>query len=75
MQAWPGGAAMPLIPFSSWDSWQLWRDKRGRLSALRIATLALLLFPLAKALFDARRDRCTARGRSTTSSTAPVSGR
>jgi sulfoxide reductase heme-binding subunit YedZ len=34
-------------------SWQLWRDKRGRLSALRIATLALLLFPLAKALYDA----------------------
>jgi sulfoxide reductase heme-binding subunit YedZ len=34
-------------------SWQLWRDKRGRLSALRIATLTLLLMPLAKALFDA----------------------
>jgi sulfoxide reductase heme-binding subunit YedZ len=34
-------------------SWQLWRDKRGRLSWLRTATLALLLFPLAKALFDA----------------------
>ncbi len=44
---------MQLIPFSSWNSWQLWRDKRGRLSALRIATLALLLFPLAKALIDA----------------------
>jgi len=29
--------------------WQLWRDKRGRLSWLRIAALALLLFPLAKA--------------------------
>ena len=35
------------------DSWQLWRDKRGRLSVLRIATLALLLLPLAKALYDA----------------------
>jgi sulfoxide reductase heme-binding subunit YedZ len=35
------------------SSWQLWRDKRGRLSALRIAALALLLFPLAKALYDA----------------------
>lgn len=34
-------------------SWQLWRDRRGRLSGLRIATLTLLLFPLAKALFDA----------------------
>ena len=34
-------------------SWQIWRDRRGRLSALRIGTLALLLLPLAKALFDA----------------------
>ena len=34
-------------------SWQLWRDRRGRLSAVRIAALALLLFPLAKALVDA----------------------
>ncbi len=34
-------------------SWQLWRDRRGNLSALRIAALLLLLFPLAKALFDA----------------------
>ena len=34
-------------------SWQLWRDKRGRLSWLRIAVLALLLFPLAKAMVDA----------------------
>jgi sulfoxide reductase heme-binding subunit YedZ len=33
--------------------WQIWRDRRGRLSPLRIATLILLLFPLAKALFDA----------------------
>ena len=34
--------------------WQLWRDRRGRPSALRIAALALLLFPLAKAGFDAQ---------------------
>ncbi len=34
-------------------SWQLWRDRRGRLSLLRIATLILLLLPLAKALFEA----------------------
>jgi len=33
--------------------WQIWRDRRGRLSPLRIATLTMLLFPLAKALFDA----------------------
>jgi methionine sulfoxide reductase heme-binding subunit len=34
-------------------SWQLWRDRRGRLSALRIAALALLLLPLTKGLFEA----------------------
>lgn len=34
-------------------SWVLWRDRRGRLSALRIVTLAVLLLPLAKAAFDA----------------------
>jgi methionine sulfoxide reductase heme-binding subunit len=33
-------------------AWQLWRDRRGRLSALRIAALALLLFPLAKSVVD-----------------------
>ncbi|HEX5210499.1 MAG TPA: ferric reductase-like transmembrane domain-containing protein [Pseudolabrys sp.] len=35
-------------------AWQLWRDKRGRVSPLRAGALALLLFPLAKALFDAQ---------------------
>jgi sulfoxide reductase heme-binding subunit YedZ len=35
-------------------SWQLWRDRRGRLSPLRIGMLALLLFPIAKALVDAQ---------------------
>jgi sulfoxide reductase heme-binding subunit YedZ len=35
------------------QSWQIWRDRRGRLSPLRLAALALLLFPLAKASFDA----------------------
>lgn len=34
-------------------SWQLWRDRRGHLSAPRLATLALLLFPLAKAALQA----------------------
>jgi sulfoxide reductase heme-binding subunit YedZ len=33
--------------------WEIWRDRRGRVSALRIATLALLLFPAAKALVEA----------------------
>jgi sulfoxide reductase heme-binding subunit YedZ len=32
--------------------WQLWCDRRGRLSWLRVAALALLLFPLAKAAAD-----------------------
>lgn len=34
-------------------SYELWRDRRGRLSPLRIVALALLLFPVAKALVDA----------------------
>jgi sulfoxide reductase heme-binding subunit YedZ len=33
--------------------WQIWRDRRGRLSPLRVATLVLLLLPVAKALIDA----------------------
>ncbi|HZD92103.1 MAG TPA: protein-methionine-sulfoxide reductase heme-binding subunit MsrQ [Pseudolabrys sp.] len=43
-------AGRSLVPFS----WQLWRDKRGRLSALRVACLLLLLLPLLKAIFDAQ---------------------
>lgn len=35
------------------SDWVLWRDRRGRISALRIVALALLLLPLAKALIDA----------------------
>lgn len=34
-------------------SWQIWLDRRGRLSALRLAAIALLLLPVAKALIDA----------------------
>jgi sulfoxide reductase heme-binding subunit YedZ len=34
-------------------SWQLWRDRRGRLSVLRLATLAFLLTPLSKAVIEA----------------------
>jgi sulfoxide reductase heme-binding subunit YedZ len=34
-------------------SWQIWRDRRGYLSALRVATLALLLMPLVKAVVEA----------------------
>jgi sulfoxide reductase heme-binding subunit YedZ len=33
--------------------WQVWRDRRGRVSPLRVATLTLLLLPVAKALYDA----------------------
>src|SRR5215468_6222759 len=40
--------ATPATP-----AWQLWRDRRGRISALRVATLLLLLLPLAKAVFEA----------------------
>lgn len=40
--------ATPVTP-----AWQLWRDRRGRISALRIATLLFLLLPLAKAVIDA----------------------
>jgi sulfoxide reductase heme-binding subunit YedZ len=36
------------------SSWQLWRDRRGHLSPLRMAALALLLFPLARVLVDAQ---------------------
>ncbi len=32
--------------------WQMWRDRRDRVSALRIGTLGVLLFPLLKALID-----------------------
>jgi methionine sulfoxide reductase heme-binding subunit len=35
------------------NRWQLWRDRRGRVSPLRIAVLALLCAPLAKAIFQA----------------------
>ena len=31
----------------------MWRDRRGRVSALRLVTLAVLLAPVGKALFDA----------------------
>jgi methionine sulfoxide reductase heme-binding subunit len=43
------------------DSWELWRDRRGRLSALRIAVFALLLLPLAKAIFQASEIAHSAR--------------
>ncbi len=35
---------------STAGSWQIWRDRRGRLSFLRLAALALLLLPLVKAI-------------------------
>ena len=39
--------ATPVTP-----AWQLWRDRRGRISALRVAALLLLLLPLAKAVAE-----------------------
>lgn len=41
--------------------WQLWRDRRGRLSALRVAALALLVMPLVKAVFQANEIAHAAR--------------
>lgn len=35
------------------SAFELWRDRRGHVSTLRIVALALLLFPLAKAVADA----------------------
>lgn len=35
------------------SSWQIWLDRRGRMSALRIAVLTILLLPLAKAAVEA----------------------
>ena len=40
--------ATPATP-----AWQLWRDRRGRISALRVAILLVLLLPLAKSVFEA----------------------
>ena len=37
---------------STAGSWQIWRDRRGRLSFLRLAALALLLLPLVKAICE-----------------------
>src|SRR5262249_61858409 len=34
-------------------AWQIWRDRRGYLSVLRAAALALLLMPLVKAVVEA----------------------
>jgi len=34
-------------------AWQIWLDRRGRFLPLRLAVLALLLLPIAKALYDA----------------------
>jgi sulfoxide reductase heme-binding subunit YedZ len=40
-------------PTTRKQPWQIWTDRRGRLSALRVITLAILLMPVAKALYDA----------------------
>jgi sulfoxide reductase heme-binding subunit YedZ len=40
---------------------EIWRDRRGRLSALRVATLALLLWPLALAAWNAEAIAAGAR--------------
>jgi methionine sulfoxide reductase heme-binding subunit len=40
---------------------EIWRDRRGRLSALRVGTLALLLWPLALAAWNAQAIAAGAR--------------
>jgi sulfoxide reductase heme-binding subunit YedZ len=37
---------------ASKTAWKIWQDRRGRLSWLRLGTLAMLLLPAAKILFD-----------------------
>jgi len=43
---------MPALPAAK-QPWRIWTDRRGRLSALRVVTLVVLLIPVAKALYDA----------------------
>lgn len=40
-------------PKLSKTPWHIWTDRRGRLSALRVVTLVILLLPVAKGLYDA----------------------
>ena len=52
-----GGVASAVLPASmaaakKKRSWEVWRDGSGRLSALRIGTLAFLLLPVAIAIYD-----------------------
>jgi methionine sulfoxide reductase heme-binding subunit len=44
--------AKPLPRAAPKAPWQVWRDAAGRLSALRIGTLAILFVPVAIALYD-----------------------
>jgi methionine sulfoxide reductase heme-binding subunit len=43
------------------QAWQIWRDRRGRLSWLRVATLALLILPVAIAAYTYATDGFGAR--------------
>ncbi len=43
------------------SAWQIWRDRRGRISPLRIGTLALLLLPVALAVYTFATDGFGAR--------------
>ncbi len=44
------GGRSPCYPAGMKMPWQIWRDRRGRLSWLRIATLALLIMPVGIAI-------------------------
>jgi sulfoxide reductase heme-binding subunit YedZ len=45
-----GSRQAPMVGATMLSGLKLWRDRRGRLSVLRIATLALLLLPIALAI-------------------------
>ena len=55
--------------------WQIWLDRRGRLSPLRVGTLAAAAVSACQGDFRRVRHHRMARGRSTISSIAPASGR
>ena len=48
----PGAAPKVQVRARLKAPWQVWRDGSGRLSALRILTLAYLLVPVAVAIYD-----------------------
>jgi sulfoxide reductase heme-binding subunit YedZ len=54
-------AGKPSPQASAKAPWQVWRDGAGRLSPLRIGTLALMLVPIAIAIYDFQTEGFGAR--------------